>query len=234
MKTFFLLLITSVILSSCYNTLLPFRIPTSNPKLPETNTTKEIPTYSNGKYYVFYKYAKQKQNQLHISSPEYGTDSLMIRLWFSYPENIYQYGELVEILFKPNEIPVAKYSKLNLFFNPTRDYEVINKHKDSIIKKPVNGWNNISTKINELNILNLPTIENLTTYKIQNNNQRDYNNTSLTVSVEISSKSNYRFYQYNNFEKYKSIKEVNDLYTFIKLLRTELAMSSIDENWYKE
>lgn len=234
MKTLFIFLITSLLLTSCYNTLLPFRIPTSNPILPESNTLKDIPTYSNGKYFVFYKYAKQKQKQLQISIPECGTDSLMIRLWFSYPEKIYQYGELIELLFKPNEIPVAKYSKLNLFFNPTRDYEVINKHKDSTILNPIHGWNNISNKINELNILNLPTIESLSDYKFQNNNQRDYNNSSLTVAVEISTKLKYRFYQYNNFEKYKSIEEVSNLYTFIKLLRLELNMYKIDENWYKE
>ncbi|MFN8133927.1 MAG: hypothetical protein U0Z17_01375 [Bacteroidales bacterium] len=56
----------------------------------------------------------------------------------------------------------------------------------------------------------------------------------MTVSVEVVKKDLYRFYQYNNFEKYKEIDEVGKFYSFIKYIREDLKLQQIDPEWYKE
>jgi len=234
MKNGLIILFTSLILTSCYNTLLPLRIPTSSPKIPDNLISKEIPRYPNNRIFKYYKFTKQKQKQLDLSVPENGFDSLQIRLWFTYPENLYQFGELLELNFIPGQEPFVKYYKLDIFFNPTREYEVINFHKDTIIKEPKNGWVELSNKIESLKITELPTISDLKEFQDSVMLDDLFNNTSLTVVTEVSTDSSYRYFEYNNFDKYQEIKEVNNMYTFIKYIREDLSMYPIDTNWYKE
>ena len=234
MKNGLIILFTSLIFTSCYNTLLPLRIPTSTPKIPDNLINKEIPRYPNDRIFKYYKFTKQKQKQLDLSVPENGFDSLQIRLWFTYPENLYQFGELLELSFKPGQVPFAKYYKLDIFFNPTREYEVINFHKDSVIKEPKSGWVELSNKIDSLRIIELPTISDLKEFQDSTMLDDLFNNTSLTVVAEVSTDSSYRYFEYNNFDKYQEIKEVNNMYTFIKYIRKDLGMYPIDTNWYKE
>jgi hypothetical protein len=226
--------IFSVVLSGCVNTIYPFRIPYKSPKIPENSIKKDIPRYPNNKLFAFYKFTKQKQKQLNLSIPENGFDSLLVRMWFSYPEGLYQLGEMVELRFKSDSLPIVTYTKMRLFFNPSRLYEVINYHKDSIINEPISGWSEFIDKLKKSDITDLPTIENIPKYIELSGDGFDYANTSMTVSVEISQKDTYRFYQYNNFEKYKHLVHVNMLYTFIKYIRKDLSMLSIDPEWYKE
>ena len=234
MKNGIIIFLISLILSGCYNTLLPFRIPTSSPKIPDNKVEKEIPRYPNDKLFKYYKFTKQKQKQLDLSVPEQGFDSLQIRFWFTYPENLYQFGELLELSFKTGQEPIAKYYKLDIFFNPTREYEVINFHKDTLINNPKNGWTALSKKLVDLRIIDLPTISDLKEFKDSVILDDLFNNTSLTVITEIATDSKYRYFEYNNFDKYQDIEEVNRMYTFIKYIREDLYMFPIDTNWYKE
>ena len=234
MRLLIIICFLSILTTSCYNTLLPIRIPASSPKIPESNVKKDIPRYSNGRLYKYYKFTKQKQKQLDLSIPEYGVDSLMIRLWFTYPENLYQFGEFLEIRIEPNKEPTARYCKLDIFFNPSREYEVINFHSDTLIKLPLNGWPNLIEKINDLRITELITVDQLSEFQDSTLKNDLFNGTSLTVLIEIATLSDYRFFEYTNFEKYKYIDEVNRMFTFIKLIREELYMYPIDTNWYKE
>lgn len=234
MKNGVLILFVSAILMSCYNVIIPIRIPTASPTIPDNSIRKEIPRYPNGKVFKYYKFAKQKQKQLDLSVPENGFDSLQIRMWFTYPENLYQFSELLELSFKPGKTPVAKYYKLDIFFNPTREYEVINFHKDSVIKEPKNSWLALESKIKKLKIIELPTMSDLKEF--QNPKMLDdlFNNTSMVVGTEVSTDSTYRYFVYNNFDKYQYIQEVNNMFTFIKYIREDLHMYPIDTNWYKE
>lgn len=239
MKKYSVILVTIslFVFISCNNTLLPVRIPAKDPKIPENNIIKEIPRYedSKDKVFVFYKYTKQKQKQLKLTVPENGFDSLMVRVWFVYPSSLFQYGELLELNLKKDAEPIAKYTKLDIFFNPTRDYENINSHKDTLIKAPLEGWNKFINKMDSLNITQLPTIEFIPEYIQRNQGQaRDYGNNFMTVAVEIATPEKYRFIQYNNFFKYKDIKEVNQMYLFIQYLREQFDMGEIDKGWFGE
>jgi len=226
------LLICVLCLISCNNTLLPVKIPASEPTIPKNDIVKEIPRYKeNNKVYLFYKLAKQKQKQLDLVIPENGYDSLLLRLWFVYPENLHQYGEMVEIKCDSTNDIKATYTKMRIFFNPTRDFERINNHVDSIISIPMHGWTNFSNTLNRLDIVNLPTIEQIPQYNKAENGW-GYDNNYMTVACEIATKNKYRFIQYNDFEKHKDIDEVARMYEFIRFLRSEFDMQEIHEGWY--
>ena len=137
-----------------------------------------------------------------MSIPENGFDSLQFRLWFTYPENLYQFGELIELNYKKGQEPVAKYYKLDIFFNPTREYEVINRVKDTTIINPKNGWVDFTNKLMDLKIIELPTISDIKVFQDSVMLDDLFNNTSLTVVTEISTDSYYRYFEYNNFDKY--------------------------------
>lgn len=230
-----LIIITIGLMSTgCVNTIYPFVIPTKSPRIPENEIIKDIPRYPNGKVFAYYKFAKQKQEQLNLSIPENGSDSLLIRFWFTYPSGTYQNAELVEFEFKSDSLPVCKYKKMRIFYNHSRVYEVINNHLDSVINEPLSGWSRFIDTLNYCDIIETPTIEEIPRYKELNGNNRDYGNKSMTVSVEVSKKDSYRFYQYNNFEKYKEIDEVKKLYSFIKYIRDDFHLQKIDPSWYKE
>lgn len=224
------------IFTGCNNTILPLRIPTKDPKIPENGIEKEIPTYknTNNKIFVYYKYTKQKQDQLKLSIPENGYDSLMLRIWFTYPSGLYQFGELLEINFQKNTEPTAKYTRMDIFFNPTRDFENINYRIDSIISIPKEGWDNFTQIIESYQITKLPTIENIPEYNLRNkeSNGYDYKNNYMTVAIEVSTPTKYRFIQYNNFIKYQDIKEVGEMYSFIQYLRKNFYMNEVDPQWY--
>jgi hypothetical protein len=233
-KNGIIILFSCIVLTSCYNTLLPIRIPTSSPRIPDNSIKKEIPRYTNNKLFKYYKFTKQKQKQLDLSIPENGFDSLQFRLWFTYPENLYQFGELIELNYKKGQEPVAKYYKLDIFFNPTREYEVINRVKDTTIINPKNGWVDFTNKLMDLKIIELPTISDIKVFQDSVMLDDLFNNTSLTVVTEISTDSYYRYFEYNNFDKYQNIDEVSRMYQFIKYIRENLYMYPIDSNWYKE
>jgi len=236
MNKFFALLVLAIsnimLLSSCNNTLYPFYIPSKAPEIPVSKLTKDIPRYSNGKLFTYYIFAKQKQKQLGLSAPENGHDSLLIRMWFTYPEGFNQFAELLELKIDSNKTVSSKYTMLKIFFNPSRRYEYINWSWDTIVS-PKCGWNAFIDTLANLKITQLPTIEAIPKYiEINGVNKYDYGNNLLTVSVEVATKKDYRFFQYNNFEKYKNIDEVNRIYRFELFMRKELGLRENDKDWY--
>jgi hypothetical protein len=227
-----LLLLFIILLYGCNNTIYPIFIPAKSPSIPENSIVKDIPKYKNGKVFYYYRFVKQKQKQLNLSIPENGTDSLLLRMWFTYPIGIYQSGELLEITKAKNDTFSARYTRMRVFYNPSRAYEQINSHWDSIVS-PKCGWATFLDTLKALNILNLPTIEALPKY-IQANGEdkRDYENNKLTIAVEVSTKNQYRFFQYNNFQKYLSIDEVNKMYRFESFVREQFGLWKNESEWY--
>jgi hypothetical protein len=87
--------------------------------------------------------------------------------------------------------------------------------------------------LQSLQVTQLPTMEFLPKYIERNSkDDYDYGNNLLTVSVEIATKSEYRFFQYNNFKKYLDIDEVNRMYRFERFQREQLGLRQNDEGWY--
>lgn len=221
-----------ILLTGCNNTIYPIYIPAKAPTIPENNIVKDIPRYPDGELYTYYILAKQKEKQLGLSAPENGHDSLLLRMWYTYPQGIYQFAELVELRVDSMHNITAKYTMMKIFFNPSRRYEVINWHKDTLMT-PTCGWTQFMDTLNKLNITKLPTIEVIPKYMEKNEkNGYDYDNVLLTVSVEVATKNNYRFFQYNNFKKYKDIDEVNNMYLFELFQRKELGLRENDNDWY--
>ncbi len=126
-RTLLVFLGLTILLTGCNNTIYPIYIPARAPKVPENAIVKDIPRYPRGKLYTFYILAKQKEKQLGLSAPENGYDSLLMRMWYTYPKGIYQFAELVEISLDSSKAYTAYYTKMRIFYNPSRRYEVINK-----------------------------------------------------------------------------------------------------------
>lgn len=226
------LFVVIIFLTSCNNTIYPIYIPAKAPKVPENNIVKEIPRYPKGQLYTYYILAKQKEKQLGLSIPENGQDSLLMRMWFTYPQGIYQFAELVELRVDSIKRITAKYTMMKIFFNPSRRYEVINWHKDTLMT-PKCGWTAFMDTLNIYQITKLPTIEVIPKYIEKNGKDNyDYDNTLMTISIEVATKNEYRFFQYNNFKKYKDIDEVNRMYLFELFQRKQLGLRENDEGWY--
>lgn len=222
----------AVILTSCNNTIYPIYIPSKAPTIPDNKIVKDIPRYPKGQLFTYYILAKQKQKQLGLTIPENGKDSLLMRMWFTYPEGLYQFAELVELRVDSDKTFTAKYTMMKIFFNPSRRYEVINWHWDTLMT-PKCGWTAFMDTLDKLKITKLPTIETIPKYiEINKKNNYDYENNLLTVSVEVATKNEYRFFQYNNFKKYKDIEEVNKMYLFELFQRKQLGLRENDEGWY--
>ena len=121
---------------------------------------------------------------------------------------------------------------MKIFFNPSRRYEVINWHKDTLMT-PKCGWTAFMDTLNIYQITKLPTIEVIPKYIEKNGKDNyDYDNTLMTISIEVATKNEYRFFQYNNFKKYKDIDEVNRMYLFELFQRKQLGLRENDEGWY--
>ncbi len=98
---------------------------------------------------------------------------------------------------------------------------------------PKCGWQAFMDTLNKFQITKLPTIEVIPKYMERNpKNDPDYGNNLLTISVEVATKSEYRFFQYNNFKKYKDIDEVNNLYLFDLFQRKQFGLKEIEDSWY--
>lgn len=218
-------------ISGCYN--IPKLLNKQEKELtfPVNKIIQDIPKYNNGQFFAYYIFTKQKQKQLELSIPENGYDSLMLRMWFSYPSSLNQFAELVELKIDSNGICSGKYIKMRNYFNPKILYEKIKIHADTIVN-PLCGWPCLMDSLNRLEIIKLHTIESLPKYKKTNKNDIGFDNDYLTLSVEVSTENEYRFYQYNNFEGFKNIDEVSRLYRFILFLREQLCMVENDPYWY--
>jgi len=225
-------LLCLIIFNSCNNTIYPIYIPAAEPDIPINNIIKDIPRYENHKLFTYYILSKQKQKQLKLSVPENGTDSLLIRIWYTYPQGIYQFAELVELHVDSAKTISAKYIRMRIFWNVSRRYEIINRHKDTVIT-PKSGWMSFMDTIKNLKITKLPTIEFIPKYtEINGKNNFDYPNDKLTISVEIATKKDYRFFQYCNLNKYNNIDEVNRMYRFELFMREQFPLVKIDKDWY--
>lgn len=142
------------------------------------NVEKVIPINKTGSQNSWYKYTKQKSEQLKLDNLECGYDSIQIRIWFNYSLAI------------ENHLVVIKKSRLGW--------------KGELIKMKVDSENNQDfDKILEFNVSAINLNEkwdvffkkllslNITEIKNSEDNGAD----GVTYCVEIATKDRYRFYR---------------------------------------
>lgn len=188
--------------SSFHDTATPFK--------------REIPTYKNGEVDVFYRVAKDKQRQLGLDSLENGFDNLQIRVWYDF--SFIRERKLVIISNKDTGWAATVYD-LEVKWDGNTE-TILSKKIRQVI--PKSGWAFFSNKLLQLQLLTLPNGADIAGY--------DTGTDGSDCSVEIATRSRYRFYSYwepeqfrNEFWQAKKIADMMDLF------RQELGVQSPEQ-----
>jgi len=172
---------------------------------------KEIPTYPDGSFDIFYRLTKTKEKQLGLDSLESGFDNLQIRIWYDLS------------LVRERRLVIIKNTDTN-WTATTYDLQVDWDGKtETILSKkvknvtPKSGWANFSKKLLDLNILTLPNQDDIANYG------GGFDGT--TYNVEIATKNQYRFYGYWQPEVFQDkFWQAKNMANILKLLWQELGM----------
>lgn len=162
--------------------------------IPPTTKTLDIPKYANGYPFTYWHFCKQKEKQLGLESPERTTDSLRFRIWITNPIGTKnQPHGLIEIKYDSSKW-IGQLILMRVDLNVHTLSETIKKF-DAWNLVPITSWNSIIDSLMKLKIDSLPTDEKIQNYYTE---ETRYRNNQPTYSFEYSTRSNYRFYQYNN------------------------------------
>ena len=148
--------------------------------------TKEIPKYKDGGVDLFYTMKKDMASQLKLHDLEAGFDSLQIRIWYDYA--LSSSKELL-IIERTNSMWSAARYEMKITDTTAKVFDSIISTKIKLIT-PKSGWENFTNKLFDLKIMTLPNMENIPGLE---DNWTD----GVTYSIEISTKKQYRFYNYH-------------------------------------
>ncbi len=198
--------------------------------IPQTPKTLDIPKYANGYPFTYWHFCKQKEKQLGLESPERTIDSLRYRVWITNPIGTKNQSHgLIEIKYDSSKW-TGRLILMRVDLDARHLSETINKF-DTWNLTPKTSWNSIIDSLIKLKIDSLPTDE-----KIQNYYTEDtrYNNNEATYSFEYSTRSNYRFYQYNNIYRVPDkFWQAKNVVLVGNLLEREFKWDSIARKYFK-
>ncbi|CAN5767382.1 hypothetical protein BH11BAC3_BH11BAC3_04640 [soil metagenome] len=153
---------------------------------------KDIPIYKNGKPGIFYDLAKGFSEKLNISNIEKGDDSLRVRIWYDF--SLIGNKKMIDIVFTKAACIANLYEWIGyMTFDSKKEITVTDIKKLQLA--PKTDCNNILDNIKRLKILELPTMDSIP-------DLRDSWADGHTVSFEIGTKEQYRFYSYHMAEKF--------------------------------
>ncbi|NLB69192.1 MAG: hypothetical protein GX804_05850 [Lentisphaerae bacterium] len=169
--------------------------------VPQSSKLLDIPRYDEsrgdfaGKPFVYYSWAKAREEQLNLESPEISETDQIIRVWgtFSYHPRR-QKGFLAEFVHDGSLWHGHFYDYL-IFYNPWGNTEEI-KDMQSFTLVPESGWDNFEEILKETKLVSLSTDEKvpgLSEWVLRNGIC-----TAATYSVEYSTPIQYRFFIYQN------------------------------------
>lgn len=196
----FIIVVISLLLGSCKN---------------HTGSTssfkREIPTYIGGNVDIFYQLAKYRQKQLGLDSLENGFHDLQIRVWYDFATAKEQ--KLIVITNKDTNWTAAIYN-----WQVGRDGKtetILSKKLRAVV--PISGWPTFSKKLLHLQIVTLPTQDDVEGYSAGSEGR--------TYSVELATKDQYRFYSYWEPQVYQDkFWQAKNMSEILKLIETELGM----------
>ena len=196
------------------------RINRAKPQLfpiPETTKKLDIPKYDanhpfGGYPFIFWHFAKQKERQLGLESPEFSKDSLIFRVWITNP--IGRTGQphgLIEIRHDFTEWSGTLYA-MYVDFDPNNLTETITSYRKMELFPKRNDWNFIVDSLFLLKFDVLPTDDAIPNYPA------GYGSRRTTFSFEFATRTQYRFFQYyfparaaNDFWQARNVLKILDL-----------------------
>lgn len=198
------------VLYSCKDQVKNCSIMDSKNRILSDSIIKDIPLNTKGNPVLSYLHKEYIANKLSLEKLENGFDSMQIRIWYGYAFK--DTGQLV--LFK-NENNKWTSELLTLSFK-------VNENKDSVWsigktlsrRNPKSGWDNFIKKLLDYQILSLPDMSMI-----------DENITIAdgdAFTVEIATKKNYRFYQYQEPEMVEDrLWQAKNMNYILKLIEKE-------------
>lgn len=172
---------------------------------------KEIQTYEDGKFNIFYSLAKELQKELKLDNLENGFDNLQIRVWYNFA--LVREKKLLVITNKDNNWTATVY---NLQVDWDGETETLLSKKVKQVK-PKSGWAIFSKKLLDLKVLTLPDQDDLPNYH-QGMDGRTYN-------FEVATKNQYRFYSYWVPQAFQEeFWQAKNIVNILKLFEQELSV----------
>lgn len=187
----------------------------SNSSSSFIDTTKsfkrEIPTYINGHFDIFYELAKTKQKQLGLDSIENGFNDLQLRVWYDF--SLVRERKLV-IITNKNSTWTATVYELQVHWDGNTE-TILSKKIRNVT--PKSGWVDFSKKLLDLRVLTLPDESDIPNYELGNDGN--------TYNVEVATKNEYRFYGYWEPQASQDkFWQAKDMANILKLFETELGV----------
>ncbi len=172
--------------------------------VPETIKFVDVPRYDEsrgdlvGKPFVYYSWAKAREEQLDLESPEVLETNRMLRVWgtFSYHPRR-QRGFLAEFVHNGTGWNGRFYDYL-IRYNQWGNTEEIMETR-SFALAPETGWDQFDEILKETGFMDLPTDERVPGLKEWV--RRNGISTAATYSMECSTPKLYRFFIFQNPQK---------------------------------
>ncbi len=208
MKNPLLLLVYPLLLftgcSTIFSTLEispPVRTSFNHRSIPETNKTLDIARYDkiqgdgSDRPFVYYTWAKQREEQLEIVQPEISNIDKVLRVWgtFSYHPRR-QRGFLAEFTYDGSTWSGRFYDYL-IHYDEWKYYEKIENPR-SFALVPQAGWDQFEQILQKTRFVDLPTDEKVPGLREWVRQKKI--STSATYSVEYGTPSLYRFFIFQN------------------------------------
>lgn len=199
-----------LVCTGCYTVLNTLEVPplyftgVEHRSIPHTNKVVDVPRYDEtrgdfvGKPFVYYTWAKQREEQLGLESPEVSKTNRLLRIWgsFSYHPR-QQRGFLAEFVYDGSSWS-GRFYDYTIQYNPWGNSEEIVK-KRSFDLVPQHGWESFGNTLHETRLIDLSTDEKIPGLKyFVCVNKID---TAATYSVEYSTPNAYRFFIYQKPQK---------------------------------
>lgn len=226
MKSFLIIACIPFLCAGCASILNTLEVPppvftgVEHREIPQSDKVLEIPTYDEsrgsfaGKPFVYYSWAKSREEQLNLGSPELSETNKMLRVWATFSNHPRrQTGCLAEFVHNGTGWS-GRFYDYDLRYNQWGNTETIMDTR-SFELTPATGWDKFDEILQETRFVDLPTDENvpgLKEWMIQNRIH-----TATTYSVEYCTPIFYRFFIYQN--PLKTEAQFDEAADFMRFLR---------------
>ena len=209
-KTLLIIACLSFLCGGCASVLNTLEVPApvftgvEHRSVPETSKVVDVPRYDKsrgdvaGKPFVYYSWAKAREEQLNLESPEISGTNRILRVWgtFSYHPRR-QRGFLAEFMHNGSGWSGRFYDYL-VRYNQWGNTEEI-KERRSFALVPETGWDQFDEVLKDTGLVSLPTDDKVPGLEAWV--RRNRISTAATYSVECSTPRLYRFFIYQNPQK---------------------------------
>jgi hypothetical protein len=189
----------------------------------ETSKTVEIPVYGDhagknaGEPYVFYTYAKQREQQLGIDSPEVTPDDIVLRVYSTQGPGAYQIGRMIQFRQTANGSWTGTSWKYHVYYNGWKHREELSEILTSDLL-PSSGWDKFEDMFTSVDFENIPTeweVEGFLAWLQDEKPQLD----SMTLTIEYATPVLYRLVvykaPYQTKEHFDEAKRIDSFMQFV-------------------